>query len=381
MLYILSTRFTLRPVSGFLALALLTFGNSCGSAQQQGQVKHFPLTVALSEPLGDAGAPLPEDIRAMFMPLEAAKNCPGILFVPDVKIVRLDIQGAKPEELDLGQDQNAIQKAAGQSPKPEKARSVREDALKKQQITSLMAQPAGPNAVTIETIKKLLVANQQLFSTEETQKALAGLLSANNVTIAHSPNELITKLTSTFCTKPGTKPQPTACTIIYKPGTLVSSETASTGITTSPTPEGDTNKPVSSPPIEPPQRPQSREDANKLYEQLSAEVRQAITGQANKKAVNAKLAKAQAEMTWDFRFTYERAKLAVYGTSKHDEAFYHLYRAAEIAIENGDADAALQRIQGDSGEDGPFHRLSHGHQEWKTLVQGLQTKNAVMVRK
>lgn len=380
MSYVRSTRFSyiLWAINALLVAFLLVWSSGCGTGQQQGPVKHFSLTLALCEPAGDAGLPLPEDIKAMFMPLEG-KHCPGVLFIPDVKVIRLDVQEAKPEELDLGQDQNAVQKAAGQAPKPEKARSVREDALKKQQVTSLMAQPGGQKTLTIDNIKKLLVTNQHTFTTEGTQQAMGGILSANNVTIARSPSELLSKLTSTFCSKPGSKPQLAPCVIIYKPGTLVS-ESPSTETTTNATPGGDTK--TTPPPAEPPHSPQSHDDANKLYDQLSTEVRQAIAGQKEKRAVHAQLAKAQAEMTWDYRFTYERGKLAVYGTAKHDEAFYHLYRAAEIAIENGEADEMLRRLQGDIGEDGPFHRLSHGtHPEWKTLLQSLQTKNSRLVRK
>ena len=377
--------YTLSTIIGFLVASLLICSSSCGSSQQQGPVKHFSLTLALSESVGDAGSALPEDIKAMFMPLEA-KNCPGILFIPDVKIIRLDIQEAKPEELDLGQDQNAVQKAAGQAPKAEKARSVRENALKIQQITSLMAQPSGPNSVTIDNIKKLLLANQPVLTTEGTQQSMGGILSANNITVARSPNELITKLTTTFCSKPGAKPQLTSCIIIYKPGTLVS-ETASISPTSIPSAGGETKNPTPSPPTDLPQPPQSHDDADKLYDQLSLDVRQAIAGQINKKAVHAKLAKAQAEMTWDYRFTYERAKLAVYGTQKHDEAFYHLYRAAEIAIENGEADKMLKAVENDSSEEGPLHKLKHGHDkheeeyQMSTILEALRTKNASLVRK
>ena len=155
-----------------LALSLGSIG--CGSKSGQGPVKHFPLTLALSGPIGDNGNPLPEDIKALLMPIQV-KNCSGILFIPDVKILRVDVEGAQPVDLDLGQEQNAIQRAAGQAPNPDKARSVREQSLQKQQITSLMAQPGGPETVTNENIKRLLSSptNEHLFTYAGTQRPLA----------------------------------------------------------------------------------------------------------------------------------------------------------------------------------------------------------------
>lgn len=91
--------------------------------------------------------------------------------------------------------------------------------------------------------------------------------------------------------------------------------------------------------------------------------------------------------SWDYRFTYERAKLAVYGTHKHDEAFYHLYSAAEIAIENGDADKMLTALDSDSIEGGPLHKLKHGHDkreedyQWSSILNALKTNDASLVKK
>ena len=74
----------------------------CGTKAGQGPVKHFPLTLALSGPIGENGSRLPDDAKALLMPVQV-KNCAGILFIPDVKIIRLDIEGSQASELDLGQ--------------------------------------------------------------------------------------------------------------------------------------------------------------------------------------------------------------------------------------------------------------------------------------
>ena len=68
----------------------------------------------------------------------------------------------------------------------------------------------------------------------------------------------------------------------------------------------------------------------------------------------------------------------MYGKAHHDEAFYHLYRAAEIAINNGDEVKILQALQNDGN--GVFHNLTD-HDEWQTILNALRTKNSEMVRK
>ena len=369
------------PYSALFAsiLVALLASNGCTSASKgQSPVKHFPLTIALAGSLGDNGNPLPEDIKALMMPVQA-KNCSGILFIPDVKMVRLDVEGAQPVELDLGQEQNAIQRAAGQAPNPDKARSVREQSLQKQQITSLMAQSSGPEAVTNENIKRLLSSpsSEHLFTYAGTQKVIS-LLNMNRVIVAGDTSDLHAKIGLTFCSRPGEKPPnqlPTAV-IIYKPGTAIEDNVAIAPPSSSPAGPSNIASPLASPDIH--TNKTNKEDADAALKQLSTDLASAASDPAKRKAAHAELAKAQAEFTWDYRFSYERAKLAVYGKAHHDEAFYHLFRAAEIAINNGDGDKMLQALQNDGN--GGFHNLTD-HGEWQTILNALRTKNSELVRK
>jgi hypothetical protein len=369
--------FFLGVVVLLLALSLVSIG--CGSKSGQGTVKHFPLTLALSGPIGDTGSPLPEDIKALLMPVQV-KNCSGILFIPDVKILRVDVGGAQPVDLDLGQEQNTIQRAAGQAPNPDRARSVREQALQKQQITSFMAQAGGPDTVTNENMKKLLSSptNEHFFTYAGTK--VTSLLNMNKVIVANDTTDLLSKIGLTFCSRPGEKPpnQLPISIIIYKPGTAIEDTGATPSSSSSTTGQSNNSSAAPSPATQTTQTQPTKEDADAALKQLSTEVETAVNDPAKKKAVHAQLAKAQAEFTWDYRFSYERAKLAVYGKAHHDEAFYHLYRAAEIAIDNGDADKMLQALQSDGN--GVFHNLTD-HGEWQTILNALRTKNSEMVRK
>lgn len=93
-------------------------------------------------------------------------------------------------------------------------------------------------------------------------------------------------------------------------------------------------------------------------------------------AVDRRLAAAEQELPSDYRFTYERAKLAVFGRAEHHEAFHHLKRAAEKAIRTGQAAELLARLEADGARGGPLRRLAVGHREWGILLHALEERDA-----
>jgi hypothetical protein len=80
----------------------------------------------------------------------------------------------------------------------------------------------------------------------------------------------------------------------------------------------------------------------------------------------------------DYRFPYELSKLSIKGTTSHHEAFELLARAAQKAIDNGQADEVLNSLRAD--KDGDFHKLSHGHAEWQAIEQALRNRNKGMLK-
>lgn len=78
----------------------------------------------------------------------------------------------------------------------------------------------------------------------------------------------------------------------------------------------------------------------------------------------------------DYRFPYERAKLAIKAGSdrnSHDEAFAALSLAAGKAIKTGKAPEMLESLLKDSS--GDFQKLSHRHREWIQLQEALKSKD------
>ena len=85
------------------------------------------------------------------------------------------------------------------------------------------------------------------------------------------------------------------------------------------------------------------------------------------------LEQAEKRYPTDYRFPYELSKLSIKGIVSHHEAFEPLIRAAQKAIDNGQADEMLSSLMAD--KDGDFVKLSHGHHEWEALEQALLNKD------
>jgi hypothetical protein len=94
---------------------------------------------------------------------------------------------------------------------------------------------------------------------------------------------------------------------------------------------------------------------------------------SDRSAILKALATTEKQYPNDYRFPYERAKLAIKGTRSHDEAFAALSQAAEKAINNGKAQEMLNGLEVDKRRD--FQKLSHGHEEWTQLEEALKSNN------
>lgn len=109
------------------------------------------------------------------------------------------------------------------------------------------------------------------------------------------------------------------------------------------------------------------------YTNLAAEAENAAG--ADLPEVDRKLEAAERAFPSDYRFTYERATLAVYGRAEHHEAFYHLRRAAEKAIETERTREMLSRLEQDGRLNGRLRRLAVGHDEWSVLREALEGRD------
>ncbi|MGH9883351.1 MAG: DUF7577 domain-containing protein [Pyrinomonadaceae bacterium] len=103
--------------------------------------------------------------------------------------------------------------------------------------------------------------------------------------------------------------------------------------------------------------------------------RRIAAGASNRSAILQAFAATEKQYPNDYRFPYERSKLAVKGqqTSSHDEAFAALSLAAKKAINTGKAREMLDSLVADKR--GDFYKLSHVHREWTQLEEALKKKD------
>ena len=93
------------------------------------------------------------------------------------------------------------------------------------------------------------------------------------------------------------------------------------------------------------------------------------------------IAKVERQYPRDYRFTYERAKLAAKGSkpASRNEAFKALSVAAEKAISTGKANEMLSGLEADKA--GDFQKLAQGRQEWNKLLAALKRKDMSLLAK
>ena len=93
------------------------------------------------------------------------------------------------------------------------------------------------------------------------------------------------------------------------------------------------------------------------------------------------IAKVEKQYPRDYRFPYERAKLAANGSkaASRSEAFKALSVAAEKAISTGKANEMLSGLEVDKS--GDFQKLAQGRQEWTRLVAALKRKDMSLLNR
>ena len=90
-------------------------------------------------------------------------------------------------------------------------------------------------------------------------------------------------------------------------------------------------------------------------------------------------AKVERQYPRDYRFPYERAKLAVKGSraSSRSEALKALNTAAQKAITTGKAGEMLNGLESD--KTGDFSQISQGRYEWSRIVAALKRKDTSLL--
>jgi len=136
-----------------------------------------------------------------------------------------------------------------------------------------------------------------------------------------------------------------------------------------------TNIPASDPKTEEPAAAGPEDELQKIR---AKRIDAGMKGPERSKVYQA-IAKVERQYPRDYRFSYERAKLAAKGTRSNaqSEAFKALSVAAEKAITTGKANEMLSGLEVDKS--GDFQKLAQGRQEWTKLMTALKRRDASLL--
>jgi hypothetical protein len=98
---------------------------------------------------------------------------------------------------------------------------------------------------------------------------------------------------------------------------------------------------------------------------------------SNRSKIFQAFTKLERQYPRDYRFPYERAKLAVKVSPARTDAFKALTDAAEKAIHTGKANEMLTGLETD--KTGDFSKLSQGRFEWARLVAALKKRDTTLL--
>jgi hypothetical protein len=166
---------------------------------------------------------------------------------------------------------------------------------------------------------------------------------------------------------------------------LTRSDTQTASATSAPAPVAQASQPPQTQPSAPVTTEVSRSAPAETMTQQAANPEDELK-QLQEKRMSAKpserpkiyqaLAKVEKQYPRDYRFSYERAKLAMTG-SHSEAAFKALTAAAEKAIQSGKAGEMLSGLEED--KTGDFSKLSQGRLEWSRLVAALKRKDTSLL--
>jgi len=166
---------------------------------------------------------------------------------------------------------------------------------------------------------------------------------------------------------------------------LTRSDTQTASATSAPAPVAQASQPPQTQPSAPVTTEVSRSAPAETMTQQAANPEDELK-QLQEKRMSAKpserpkiyqaLAKVEKQYPRDYRFSYERAKLAMTG-SHSEAAFKALNAAAEKAIQSGKAGEMLSGLEEDKARD--FSKLSQGRFEWSRLVAALKRKDTSLL--
>ena len=317
-------------------------------AGEGAEVQPMSLAIIFAEQLGSNPTDkLPDEIVNLALPL--TPGCSQAVFVPDVHLVRVDLEEPavvllRPRETLLYRLQKDFQAPGAVSIE----RTVRRY-LSNQEIGVSFSRPGVQADAELERLAEYMEAIGTrkfiVYHPNDTRTSIT--LGAWELSVQGTAASLRDEITEELCTL-SRKGLPLNFNVIYSMREGEAPDHPEPLLTEWPSPDE-----VYATLIENLYQRENRPEANALtYRQWR---------------------EAEMQFPHDYRFTVQRAKLAIYGRQTHHEAFNLLNIAAEKAIRNGRADDLLRQLKDE--ERSTFVKLAMGHAEWHHLIEALERED------
>ncbi len=360
---------------GVLLTACVAKGGGSGETM-------IPLTIALSGPVAPEGEYFPQELVDLAQPVWADR-CNRLFFL-DVKFVRLDqepteivhLSDLDPKKVtEAAQTDNSLGKFFKFQPPPQRKIAVAKELLAKHRLEPALTKALGhvPSEQQISSVQELAAkpgsilvivdAEGSAQAQEEWQRKVG---THTSFVAVQSAKDAVGPLASRLCDWSSKSASAAPNIIVFY---NVSGAGAREAEQPKQTPGPDVqNQPKEGSALD--HVPGLSEGADTALGVLLARVTQA--GPEDLLGLDQDFVEAEEKFALDYRFPYEHAKFAVLGRATHPEAFGLLFRAGERAVRTGKGNEIVNRMDRDGDENGTFHKLAHGHPEWKKLRAAIE---------
>jgi len=331
-------------------------------------MREFKMTIVLGSSL--AVGTYPADMISLALP-EQDGACGKVAFLPQVQLVQLD-QGTTPVSIVAGRRGDwisTVQQFYGQQTIARLRREM-ELSLRGQSVPESLTKDSTAREADVRAAVASFVASSGVERVYVLGDSPATAFGGASVASSSSVEEIGRRIAASLCVAERRREALPPVMVLYRPPML-----ARDGPAAAPAGGGEGERSAL-----PEHEPIPEDDAATILLASLIE-RGRTTSRTGLKAIDAAFKEAQEQHPHDYRFSYERAALAIYGVQAHHEAFRLLYHAAEIAIVNDEAADMLETATTDANEEGRFHKLAHGHGEWREMLRALKTRDAALVRR
>lgn len=343
----------LNRLGGLLLISTIFF-SGCAKPRQYVETEIFPLTIIVTHKLGtNASDKIPEEIIDLCLIIES-EICPGTAFVPDVHLVRIDLED--PTELPLKAGKSWVSGLQNffKAQTTEMMRRNIKISLGDKEIGENFSKPDSPPDFSLKALSEYVkpMKDERMFIFQKGLNITSLVIAGKSIPVRNNLQSIRDEMANDICGEYHSGLLP-SYSIIYNLRNIEIEE-----LTKGYIPKQPRYMPV---------EPTADEAFRDFLKWLDG-------GSYMPTEIAQKLEPLELNYPHDYRFTLELVRASIYGKLWHSVAFGYLLVAADKAIRNGKAANMLRDLNRDKDNkyDG-FWKLAHGHDhEWSTIIEALE---------